>query len=256
MALLRDVVDRCRRVIDLGRAVRALLVGVADSSGEVACTLAGVFAGSSRDDVWETVGLFRRSEDEAVALLATLSAAEDAVAATISGLIGFDRGGAPVYDVPTRPPAWTLPTHPLHPGLDEHLFVGHVRGGRLSGYHRHDPTTGTVLSAVLPEDRRGVYAADVDKPVTGGRFVSKARTSLFPATWTKVEIAHAVRTAFANRRPSVPRPGHEVTARWEGHYRGVLIRGYVMSGLDANTAGIDDVTTAWPVHDWREGDDR
>jgi hypothetical protein len=78
--------------------------------------------------------------------------------------------------------------------------------------------------------------------------VLKPYATFFPDHWTREEVAHSILVAFANRsRPS--EQGNKRISTWEGEFRNVRIQGFVTPGLDAMTATIDDVRTAWPPYE-------
>jgi hypothetical protein len=86
---------------------------------------------------------------------------------------------------------------------------------------------------VLSENSNGTYMAKVSFQLPDGTWASKdvdAHT-MFPDSWSKPEVVHAVEEAFNNKTM--------IGRKWYGQYNGVKIEGYV----DAN----GDLITAFPA---------
>ncbi|GAA4010149.1 hypothetical protein GCM10022247_35380 [Allokutzneria multivorans] len=135
--------------------------------------------------------------------------------------------------------------------LEQHLFHGHSRYRKITGYHhRHgglDRGRMRITDRQQPDDH-GIYRATVLGPTTTGAKVAKARTTFFPDSWPATEVRRAVQAAFAQRRPVRDRDGAIIPAKWEGTYRGVTIVGYLHSNdVDLTTATIADVGSAFPL---------
>ncbi|MEO6082218.1 MAG: EndoU domain-containing protein [Umezawaea sp.] len=172
---------------------------------------------------------------------------ERTVATAVRDHVGLTPSGAPVYPVPVAPEPFTLPRWSMPDPLHTHIFEGHRRRLRLLGYHHHSSGRIDLLGRTTP-DRHQVYEARLEHVLPDGRTAAKVNSSFFPDHWSRHEVAHAIRCAFQHRTPVVRDDGRPTLSQWEGHYRGVLIRGFVTAGVDSRTAEFDDVSTAWPVY--------
>lgn len=149
-------------------------------------------------------------------------------------------------------------TLPLNPHVREHLFDGHRRPNKITGYHvRPGGVDGSANNfwldpaTVTGPDANGLYSGRVHGLDLNGNPKTKFST-FFPDSWTEADIEQAVRGAFYSRRPVQrynPATGmHEFhDSLWEGEYRGIRIQGYLKPGTDWATAGPDDIATAFPV---------
>lgn len=146
---------------------------------------------------------------------------------------------------------------PVNPDLREHLYDGHRRPKKISGYHvrpggvdgSHHGFTIDPATTVGP-DANGLYQARVHGTDLTGNPKSKPST-FFPDGWTADEINQAIRGAFYSRRPvqAEDSPGDISfgNSKWRGRYRGIDFEGWLKPGADWATAGPDDIATAYPV---------
>ncbi|MDR7301674.1 EndoU domain-containing protein [Haloactinomyces albus] len=147
------------------------------------------------------------------------------------------------------PPKPESPTRPLHPHLDEHVFRGHVRYKKFTGYHSRPGGTDTgeiQVGEPEPPDSAGCYRAPATATTRNGEVNTRTKT-FFPDHWTAGEVRRAIRTAFANRRRVHYEDGTVMPNYWQGIHRGVIIEGMVFPGTDFDTATLDEVGTAYPI---------
>jgi hypothetical protein len=148
----------------------------------------------------------------------------------------------------------------LSPRLLQHLFDGHRKprprgpGYRDLGYHHreHGVDRGPmrVREIVAGPDVNGVYRAVVAGPRTEGGPETKL-SSFFPDSWTRDDVARAIRHAFTNRTFFDGR-SDRIRRKWRGTYRGVKIEGYVECQvieptIDARSAHLYHIVTAYPI---------
>lgn len=129
--------------------------------------------------------------------------------------------------------------HPLTVETLEHIFHGHVRQGKASGFHSNRGAMQAVKSTQIisgtetPLDANGVYEARVK--VQG--ITKPPKSSFFLDTWTKADVARAVKQAYANRANIAYRPASYFEGR---SVSGVLIAMFL--NADATIA------TAYPLY--------
>ncbi|MEV6873947.1 EndoU domain-containing protein [Amycolatopsis sp. NPDC051128] len=137
--------------------------------------------------------------------------------------------------------------------LDEHLFRGHVRIDRISGYHfrpgGEDLGDFRLKEVTLPPDKNGVYQAVVEGTLEDGSIAKKTST-FFPDNWSKAEVKDAVLQAFEHREPVLNKLGEVLPNKWQGVYNGVTVEGLFKQGSGAtfSSATLDDVGTAYPKY--------
>ncbi|MCP2165058.1 EndoU domain-containing protein [Goodfellowiella coeruleoviolacea] len=234
-----------------------LVYHVSDLTDEIVGILVVVGAGSTRNDFGLAVARFGELRARMPGLVAHCEKARQHVATWLGRALGMTLAGRPVYPLPDEVPAPTpfaLPKYPLREWVDTHLFEGHLRGTLLSGVHHFQDGVlppGMFLEDRAPDDSNGVFAAKVGQALPDGEVAEKEFSTFFPSHWSREEVAHAIRSAFADRRRPAPSAQNQNPRRslWEGYYRGVRIRGFVLPGKDAMTATFDDVGTAWPMYE-------
>ncbi|MCP2164387.1 EndoU domain-containing protein [Goodfellowiella coeruleoviolacea] len=234
--------------------IEKLIIQAADHTDAITAILTSVGAGTTRNDFAVAATRFHQLHRDTPALLDHCAKIQQHIEVWLHKTLGLTLTGRPTYplpdDIPTAAP-FTLPEYPLHNRLDRHVFEGERRGRLISGlHHLHDGALpdGLSLEGRYPNDRNGVWKANVRQVLPNGRILVKSHVTFFPNHWTRAEVAHAIRVAFASRtRPA--QQGDDRISTWEGEFRGVRIRGFVTPGLDAMSATTDDVRTAWPLYE-------
>jgi hypothetical protein len=119
--------------------------------------------------------------------------------------------------------------------LGEHVFYGHPRPGRISGYHYRpggeDVGNFRVTEIRRPPDRNGVYEAWVEGSTEDGQ-VGRKRSTFFPDAWTQSEVQGAIQKSFENRQPVYDSAGAPLLHKWQGMYNGIRIEGMYLPGVN------------------------
>ncbi|WP_253775537.1 EndoU domain-containing protein [Goodfellowiella coeruleoviolacea] len=228
---------------------------------EIVGVLVVVGEGTTWNDFELAITRFGHLQTRVADLLVCCDTVKQHVATWLAKSLGMTLTGQPVYPLPDDIPApepFTLPKYPLREWVDTHLFTGHRRRNRLSGLHYLPGEVlppGMSLEGRSPNDHNGVFAGRMRQTLPNGEEAAKPHSTFFPSHWSREEVAHAIRSAFADRRRPEPDARNQATnqSKWEGYYRGVRIQGFVLPGKDAMNATFDDVGTAWPVYEDREG---
>ncbi len=132
----------------------------------------------------------------------------------------------------------SLPTQTI-----EHVTDGMIKDdgyGRPVGFHSAPggiAPTGRRIDQVISINSNGTYQARVSFLRPNGVWVTKSVDihTMFPDSWSRTDVIHAVQEAFNNRVMIKP-------YKWQGSYDGVEIEGYI----DKNTG---EPITAYPTPD-------
>jgi hypothetical protein len=134
----------------------------------------------------------------------------------------------------------------LSPRLKQHVFEGQFKTKGDVGYHHReggvDRGAFRVVRVLDGPDRHGVYVAQVTRC---GEQVK--RSTFFPDSWSRHDVLHAIRRAFADRHEYNP-----ASRKWTGEYNGMHIRGYVENRIANGSTGpgrprLYHVVTAYPL---------
>ena len=116
----------------------------------------------------------------------------------------------------------------------DHFTDGVINdSGKPTGFHSAPggiPPAGRRIDAVVSVNSNGTYIANVSFQLSDGTWASKDVNvhTMFPDSWSKPEVVHAVEEAFNNKTV--------IGTKWYGQYNDVKIEGYLDSNGDPITA--------------------
>ncbi|MEU4763328.1 EndoU domain-containing protein [Actinosynnema sp. NPDC023794] len=140
----------------------------------------------------------------------------------------------------------------LPSSLTGHVFEGHHKEDRITGYHHRYGGQDTGEFKVVKEgrhDENGVYRATVCGPNVEGAWRCKGST-FFPDDWTRAQVESVIERAFEARRPVYDSEGVLVPEKWQARVDGVLVEGKLDKSFTGSVdqAKLFDVETAYPKY--------
>jgi len=194
--------------------------------------------------------------DLAEAERALASGAEGGAAGSLSRILRIDPvalgigPGAPgtrcgpQLDLPPRP-RWASPH------LRDHIFLGHIKPKRITGYHSRPggvDTGSARVTSTTPVGDTGVYRAVYQQLDENGDPLRNSKgqellkeSTFFPDAWSAKQVEEAIGKSFEKFRLTGRLDAHG--GKFEGTVDGIAIEGYY--GFD-ETTGVYEVVTAYP----------
>lgn len=221
---------------------------------EAACLLTHVLDGTQDSDAVQVLAQLGAISESILRAVRLVAASKERIETYRVSLRG-DGGGADTVIPPARqrrtsPAADAQPEPPLPDELEEHIFEGHARPKKITGYHHRpggfDRGQFRVIDQEMPAGN-GVYEGTVEGRTSRGNPVRKSYTTFFPDAWDRDTVRRAVRAAFAERKPVLNDKGVAIPRKWEGAYQGIRIEGFIKPDTEFDQATSSDIATAYPV---------